>query len=300
MALDARGIISIVEIILYLPILVISALLALRNGFTKKAGWIFLIILSIIRLIGGVTHILSQENPTSISLRVIFNIMESSGLSPLLVATLGFLGTTAQHTLDNIPMLPKGLKVLGFVGAGALALAVFGGIMGAKATSQSGLGTADTLRHASALLFLALYVCIVALTIFFWKNRQSILKYRRRLRLGIVAALPLLFVRVLYGLLSSFAPTSVTFVSGHQVPLPPSTDGLGIFASSSPYWGIYLVMSVIAEYAVVLIFVGIGLVTPLGQDIVDYEKTHLGRDSSEALAMPVQQPYDVGRYPQQY
>ena len=47
MGLDARGYISIVEIIIYIPILLIGVVLSLRHGFKRKAGWIMLVILSI-------------------------------------------------------------------------------------------------------------------------------------------------------------------------------------------------------------------------------------------------------------
>ena len=45
--LDARGYIAIAEIVLYVPIFFIGIPIAFRNGFTRKAGWIFLVLLSI-------------------------------------------------------------------------------------------------------------------------------------------------------------------------------------------------------------------------------------------------------------
>lgn len=47
MGLDARGIIAAVEIAIYIPVLIVGAFLSFRHGFTRKAGWIFLVILSI-------------------------------------------------------------------------------------------------------------------------------------------------------------------------------------------------------------------------------------------------------------
>ena len=40
MALDKHGVVSVVQIILYAPILVIAALLVMRHGASRKAGWI--------------------------------------------------------------------------------------------------------------------------------------------------------------------------------------------------------------------------------------------------------------------
>lgn len=47
MGLDTRGDISIVEIIFYIPILATSLIITLRHGFSRRAGWIFLLILAI-------------------------------------------------------------------------------------------------------------------------------------------------------------------------------------------------------------------------------------------------------------
>ena len=45
----------------------------------------------LVRITGGITHVLWEQNPKNTSLQSIFSIMESAGLSPLLMATLAFL-----------------------------------------------------------------------------------------------------------------------------------------------------------------------------------------------------------------
>lgn len=45
--LDRRGDIAIVEIVAYVPILIASGFLVTRHGFTRKAGWSYLVALSI-------------------------------------------------------------------------------------------------------------------------------------------------------------------------------------------------------------------------------------------------------------
>ena len=47
MGLDARGYIAIVEIIIYIPILLVGLFLSFRHGFKRQTGWIMLVILSI-------------------------------------------------------------------------------------------------------------------------------------------------------------------------------------------------------------------------------------------------------------
>lgn len=47
MGLDARGYIAIAEIVLYAPIILVVIPVLFRNGFSKKAGWVYLLLLSI-------------------------------------------------------------------------------------------------------------------------------------------------------------------------------------------------------------------------------------------------------------
>lgn len=46
MALDSRGIVSVVEIIVYTPLLLLSIKLLVKYGF-KREGWLYLLLLSI-------------------------------------------------------------------------------------------------------------------------------------------------------------------------------------------------------------------------------------------------------------
>lgn len=47
MGLDARGDIAIVQIVFYIPVLAASAIITFRHGFTRKEGWILLLILAL-------------------------------------------------------------------------------------------------------------------------------------------------------------------------------------------------------------------------------------------------------------
>ncbi|KAI0651508.1 hypothetical protein C8Q79DRAFT_1114459 [Trametes meyenii] len=267
MVLDARGIISIVVIVIYIPILIIGVLLSFRYGFAREAGWIFLVILSIIRFIGAITHILSEENPTNTTYRIIYGIMESAGVSPLLVATLGFLRTTTQYGLDETVLVVRGLRLVGLAAIIGLVLAIVAGTEIGDASKQSTLDSANNLRHASAILFAVVYGAVVLLTAYCWMNMHMILKYRKRLLTGITFTLPFLFVRVLYGVLSAFAPFPFTIQNGQDVPVTASnSNALSKFGIASSDWAIYLVMLILMEYISVAIYAVVGMITPLGRD----------------------------------
>ncbi len=81
-----------------------------------------------------------------------------------------------------------------------------------------------------------------------------------KLLLGISIALPFVGVRVLYSLLSGFAPS---FIPGTT----PPTGGLSKFNSQLGSWVIYLIMSVLAEFYTVSIYTVVGIMTPLSEDL---------------------------------
>ncbi|KAI0080066.1 hypothetical protein K474DRAFT_1705077 [Panus rudis PR-1116 ss-1] len=256
MALDARGILSLVEIIIYLPVLFAGVVITLRHGFQRRAGWLFLLILAIIRIVGGSIHIAAeQSNPPNKTLFTVSLILESAGVSPLLLATLGFLSTITDHAFPD-GRLARPLRLLGVLAIVALALTIAGGTQASNATPQN--PTAGlTLRHVGGILYMALYAALVLLHGYLWAARQNIMMHRRKLLVGVSAALPFLFVRVLYSVLSAFSPT---LTAGQ------AANGLSKFNSISGSWPIYLIMSIVMEYIVIIIYCLVGITTPADRD----------------------------------
>ncbi|CCM06400.1 uncharacterized protein FIBRA_08660 [Fibroporia radiculosa] len=269
--LDDRGIISVAEIIVYSPILVWSIALTVRHGFTRRAGWVFLVLLALIRIVGGITHIASEVSPTNTTLQIVYSILETSGVSPLLLATLGFLQTVCQNSLDDHPLIKRGLRLMGLLCTVALILAIVGGVKEGEATTESTLTSGQSLRHIAVILFGILYGLIFFVHVFCWSNRDTILRYRRTLLAGISAALPFLAIRVAYTVLSGFAPLMYEInAEGKMTPLTSSSPLKNFNAITGP-WGIYLAMSVLPEFISVAIYMGVGTRIPLHQD-TDYAR----------------------------
>jgi hypothetical protein len=88
--LDAHGWVSVVELIVYIPALVASSVICFRHGFSKGSGWIYTLILCLVRIIGSITRLISENNPTA-SLITTTLVLDSVGLGPLLLSTLGLL-----------------------------------------------------------------------------------------------------------------------------------------------------------------------------------------------------------------
>jgi hypothetical protein len=256
-SLDAFGKLAAATIVFYVPILVITVTLVLRHGFKRDAGWIFLSIFSTIRILGGILLIAAQlTRPINISLYTGAYVLEAAGLSPLLLATLGFLRTIGKNSFSEGGRMTRIFRLLGTMATVALVLAIYAG------TSSNGSGsTSTTLRHVSSILFAVLYFFLVAVHVMCWLHVDTLMKHRRFLLIGISSALPFLGIRVLYSVLSSF--------SGSFVPSTTSTaksNSLSKFNIATGDWRIHLVMGLIMEFVVVVIYTTVGAMTPLQND----------------------------------
>lgn len=82
--------ISILELIAYLPALFVAALLVYRYGIRRSGGFIFLVIFTIVRIVGACCE-LATINNASTGLYIAAAICSSIGLSPLLMTCSGLL-----------------------------------------------------------------------------------------------------------------------------------------------------------------------------------------------------------------
>jgi hypothetical protein len=90
MHLDKHGYVSIVELIVFIPCLILGVVVCLRHGFKRTSGWIFVLILSAIRIAGAICQLLTYDNPTEGLIKATL-ILDSIGIAPLLLAVLGVL-----------------------------------------------------------------------------------------------------------------------------------------------------------------------------------------------------------------
>lgn len=217
MKLDKRGDVSIAEIVIYIPILIVSFILVLRHGFTRRAGWIFLLILSISKLFESIAVILvspqttrnysshcgrgdtcivgAETNEYHIDhhiqhhgggwcitsaprdTRLPADSVSSSYQAVLVVISSGV--NRGQNSLDNHPLMSGGTRLMGLVGVVALALTIAGGVTAGNATTESSLNSGTKLRHIGVILFAIVYGFILVVHIFCWSNKNQILRYRR-------------------------------------------------------------------------------------------------------------------------
>jgi len=139
------------------------------------------------------------------------------------------------------------------------------------AKTESALNSGDNIRHIGAILFAVLFGLVFLVHVFCWSNRSRILRHRRTLLAGISGALPFLAVRIAYSVLSAFAPATRSISADGQVTPVTSNSPLAKFNSSTGEWQVYLAMSVVPEFIVVVIYITVGTKIPLQND-TDYTR----------------------------
>ncbi|KAG2123609.1 hypothetical protein DEU56DRAFT_829381 [Suillus clintonianus] len=259
MALDTQGILAAVTIAMYVPFLLVSAMLVSKYGIRRGDGWILLLVFCLIRVLGGALLIAAEEvTPVNTSLYIGGYALEASGLSPLLLCTLGLLHSIFQ-TPDGFQRYNRQFRLLEILGMVALILTIIGI---SNASSSGSDSSANTMRRAGVILFVALYAILVGVCLFLWTQVHSVMRYRKQLLKAISIALPFLAVRTIYSVLSTFSSSTFVTTGATQV----NTSDLAKFNMFTGEWQIYLVMDMLMEYAIVIVYSVAGLVLHLNQD----------------------------------
>jgi hypothetical protein len=90
LTMHSRDIVAIIELLFYLPTVILAIITCFRHGFHRSSGWIYTLILCQVRIAGAICQFLSHSNHSSGLIQATI-IIDSIGLSPLLLATLGML-----------------------------------------------------------------------------------------------------------------------------------------------------------------------------------------------------------------
>ncbi|GLI81849.1 hypothetical protein PoHVEF18_010241 [Penicillium ochrochloron] len=308
--------VAIAELVIYIPIALLSIFVVFRHGFYKQLGWIYLCIFSGIRIGGSIMEILSTKNPENANDKEWATILQSVGLSPLLLSTLGLMKRIFDETSDRIPSDPLSSKNLALQAIGAvsgifgkllsiyskkataasyrskfvqllhipaliaLILAISGGTDQAS-SDESEHATGKTETRAAIILFLLIYISTCLLWVITVRDLHKMEASQKRIFVCVFLALPFIAVRLLYSLIADF---------GHN-PRFSFVDG---------DIKIQIVMATVEEFAVVCLYTILGLVTPrssinpaVGGGIVPAAAYPLGPGEavSESLAYNSQPAY---------
>ncbi|KAH8588185.1 hypothetical protein B0O99DRAFT_477940, partial [Bisporella sp. PMI_857] len=207
MTFTYRNGVSVAELIVYVPCLAVALLLMFRHGFAKSAGWYFLVIFTLARIIGPCMQLATISDPTNVSLYTGYTILQNVALSPLQLAALGLLSrllesiNKSKHTLLNTRML-KFIELVVLVG---LILGIVGGINAGSDYQTTGIYKVSSLSKTGTILFAASYIAIVAFTLIISFSISHAEAGEKRILVAIASSLPFILVRLIYSIMSAFS-----------------------------------------------------------------------------------------------
>jgi hypothetical protein len=206
MTLTYRNGVSIGEIVVYTPCLAIAVLLAVRHGFGRSAGFLFMIVFCLARIIGPCMQLATISQPTNISLYSGAAILNNLGVSPLMLSLLGFLSRLLDsiHKSHNTFVDTRILKFIELVITVGIILGIMGGVNAGSAYQTTHTYTPGTLSKAGISLLIVSYVGTVLATIATSFHLSHAEQGMRRLFVAISISLPLLLIRLIYSIISTF------------------------------------------------------------------------------------------------
>ncbi|KAK5632038.1 hypothetical protein RRF57_007752 [Xylaria bambusicola] len=242
MELTVRNDISIAQIILYVPFLAVAILLCIRHGFGQNAGWLFLLVFSLLRIIGAALQLAATAQPENIGLFFGALTLQAIGLTDFIIMLLALINRACESTerARNALVNPRVLywaQLLVFV---AVILGIVGGTTAGSNYADTGMYKVSSLSQASIGLTIAGFALLVISTAQLLFNISHVDAGERRLVLAIAFCLPFLLVRLLYQAIGTF-------------------DRHSAFNSVSGNAYVFLGTAVIEEIIIVIIVEAVGL-----------------------------------------
>ncbi|KAI5863150.1 hypothetical protein GGS23DRAFT_609609 [Durotheca rogersii] len=250
MALTERDNISIAEIAVYVPALAVAGWLAARHGFGRNAGWLYLIVFAVARVLGAALQLGTLTDPRNASLYVGAATLRNVGLSPLIMVQLALVGRAAAAATTSSGPGPKSaaapplvterhLRLVQLVALAGLILGAVGGAQAPEALGGTGRYEASGLSKAGVGLMAAAYVLLALAAALVAARISRVAPGSRRLVLAVGAALPFLLVRLAYSAEATF---------GNRPEFNPTLGDPSIL----------LGMGVVMEMVVVAVVEGVG------------------------------------------
>ncbi|KIK44139.1 hypothetical protein CY34DRAFT_80540 [Suillus luteus UH-Slu-Lm8-n1] len=245
-------ILAAVKLATYVPLSIVSFVIVFRHGISRGDGWVLLSIFCITQLVGGILYFLSFFSSYT-SLDNGAYALEASGLSPLLLCTLGLLHSIFQ-TPDGFLRYQAYFRLLQLLGTVAFCLNFFSiyFVMIKGTTSNT-----NAMVLAGVILYAILYIILVGICLYLWTQIRFVMRYRKQLLKAVSVALPFLTVRTVY---------SVLFMLWMDRNPGSTPLDLGEFDLIEGNWQIYIAMKMLMEYAVVIIYSVAAFVLPLKKD----------------------------------
>ncbi|KAL1894922.1 hypothetical protein Sste5346_005609 [Sporothrix stenoceras] len=256
MSLTIYNKISIIQLVFFVPSLAIAIILSYRHGLRRSAGWIYLVILSLMRIIGASMELATISSPDNVSLLTGAQILQNIGLSPLILLLLGLITRIYTGMPENRrPSIPNAriLRLLQLLVLVGLILSIVGGTS-MSSTVGDELNKGETISYtvnseskAGIALMIIGYVLLLLSALVISTKLGAIVDGEKRLLLAVFVVLPFVFVRLLYSILSAFDSSNANFRQ---------------FGGSTSAGYVVLGMCTVMEIISVIIFEVVGMTLP--------------------------------------
>ncbi|KAF7562676.1 hypothetical protein G7046_g1436 [Stylonectria norvegica] len=202
--------ISIAEIVIYSIFLVAGVFLCIKHGIRRSAGFRFIVILSLARLIGSAMELATINDPTNKSLLIGWLTTNGVGLGPLILILLGLLSrlfdSINRQRLVVKDIFQRAVHILMLV---ALILLIVGGTSSTY-TIVNGKPkiTYNSESKAGAALMIVVMLVVYYETFLAIKNKSYVEQGENRIIIAVLASLPFVTVRLAYTCVIIFANKS--------------------------------------------------------------------------------------------
>ncbi|KAI0395358.1 hypothetical protein F5Y17DRAFT_204816 [Xylariaceae sp. FL0594] len=254
MALTEHNNISIAQVVLYVPALAVAIFLCVKHGFGRSAGWLYLVIFSLSRILGASLQLATIADPGNLSLYFGSLTLQNIGISPLTLTLLALVNRVlasienrsgSSGTIVNPRVLRLG-QIVVLVG---LILTSIGGSNSGTGYASTGVYAVSALTQAGLGLTIAGFALVVLATavIVLGGHVSSVEDGEKRVVLAVALSAPFLLVRILY---------SAIGVYGYGANNNKSLSAFSPFAGDV---NVLLGMAVIEEIIVVFVIEAVGL-----------------------------------------
>jgi len=202
MGFDKHGAVSVFELVIYFPAIVVAAIVCSRHGFGRSSGWIYTLILCLVRIIGACCQLATYAK-TSTGLIEAIVIFDSIGISPLLLATLGLLSRCADSTNETTKGFFAAIhfRVLQLLISIGLILCIVGGT---SSTSSDGTYHVQSETKIGVILYVIAFIALCLMAVVTKHKLANAPSSDNKLAWAVLIALPLIAVRLLYSIISVF------------------------------------------------------------------------------------------------
>ena len=207
MALDYRSGLSVGELCIYSPAVLVGIYLAARPGFGRNWGWFYLVLFCLARIIGPAMQLSTLHGPPKASLYEGYAILNNVAISPLQLLILGTLSRLLDsiHKTYNTFLKVWMLYIIYAAVVLGLILGIVGSIDAGNSFEQKHVFHPGTLNKAGSIILITCYVAIVAITALISIFKSHIEPGENRLYLAVVLTLPFLLVRLVYTGFTTFS-----------------------------------------------------------------------------------------------